>query len=537
MEEKRPTRCRDPRKGSRCFLILLVCVLAAEGCSSTPKRRPIRTVSPPSIEQPSVAPADAPQAVQASYSAAASGKTTPNEPESLLPPAEAVPPSAPLAEPNAPAPEQLPIDLPATLRLAGANNLQIALAAERVLQARARLEGANALWFPSLVGGVGYNMHQGQIQDTAGHLLDVRRSSLFVGGGPNLGSNPLNGANNGPSRLALGLPLADAIFAPLAQRQLVRAAAAAQTATFNDALLAVSTTYLELVRAQGQVAIAQEAVKNAGELVRLVAARVRAGTAPPADELRAMAEQSNRRRQVFQAEESVRDTSAELVRLLHLPASTNLLPAETQPVAIDLVDVRWPLPVLIANGIQARPELAANQSIVRATVERLRQEQWRPVIPNIALGFGAGGFGGGRGNFFGDFAGRNDFDALAVWELQNLGFGNDALRRERRSELYQSRITVDQIRDNIAAEVTRAYYQVQLRGGQIAASTSELQAAAEALPLNFKGILGGQLRAIEAQQAIQALATAQDQYLASVIAYDQAQFQLVRAMGNAPRLP
>src|SRR5262249_30095770 len=113
--------------------------------------------------------------------------------------------------------DQFPIDLPTTLRLAGAHHLQIALAAERVRQAKARLQGARALWLPTLDAGIEYNRHEGQIQDTSGNVIDVRRSSLFVGGGPKVGSDSLNGGNNGPSRLSLGLPLADALFAPLAE--------------------------------------------------------------------------------------------------------------------------------------------------------------------------------------------------------------------------------------------------------------------------------------------------------------------------------
>jgi len=111
------------------------------------------------------------------------------------------------------------------------------LAAERVRQAEARLQGARALWLPMLDAGIEYNRHEGQIQDTSGNVIDVRRSSLFVGGGPKVGSDSLNGGNNGPSRLALGLPLADALFGPLAERQTVRASQATQSATFNDSLL------------------------------------------------------------------------------------------------------------------------------------------------------------------------------------------------------------------------------------------------------------------------------------------------------------
>jgi outer membrane protein TolC len=446
-------------------------------------------------------------------------------------------PPKPLPPAEEPIQDQLPIDLPTALRLAGANHLQIALAAERVRQAEARLQGARALWLPTLDAGIEYNRHEGQIQDTGGKVIDVRRSSLFVGGGPKLGTDSLNGGNNGPSRLALGLPLADALFAPLAERQNTRASAAAQAATFNDSLLEVAVAYLHLARAQGQVNINREAVKNAEELVRLIEARVRAGTAPPADELRARAELADRWRQVFRAQEAVQGASAELVRLLRLQPGTSLLPLEAQPVPVCLVDSGSRLPDLIAQGLTSRPELAAHQALVHAALERLRQEEWRPLIPNLQVGLSAGGFGGGPNSFFGNFGGRTDFDALVVWELKGLGFGNRALQRERASQQVEAALTAEQIRDTVAAEIVRAYYQVRLRQQQIEAARAQVEATAEALPLNFKGILGGQLRAIEAQQAIQALAAARNQYVATVIDYNRAQFQLLRALGRPAEAP
>jgi hypothetical protein len=75
-------------------------------------------------------------------------------------------------------------------------------------------------------------------------------------------------------------------------------------------------------------------------------------------------------------------------------------------------------------------------------------------------------------------------------------------------------------------------YQARLRREQVQAALRQMHAAAEALPLNFKGILGGQLRAIEGLQAVDALTAAQTQYLESVIDYNRAQFALLRALGN-----
>jgi outer membrane protein TolC len=426
-----------------------------------------------------------------------------------------------LPETNDAGNDRYPLDLATALWLAGANNLQIALAGERAREARARLDAASVLWLPSLQGGSGYNEHAGLIQDTTGNVLAVNRPSVFVGGGPNLGPGTLTGGD-GSARLFVGVPIADAFFAPLAERQAVRAADAARAATFNDTLLQVSLAYLDLLYAQEQVAIALDAVKNASELARLVGGRVRAGAANLADGLRADAELADRQRQERQAQEAVRTASAELVRLLRLDQSVTLLPAETLPVPLDLVDAHTPLPDLLAQGLTNRPELAQSQALVKATLVQLRQEKWRPLIPTLQVGYSAGGYGGGPGTDFSTFASRGDFDALLVWELRGLGLGNLTQVRQQTSRHTQARLTAEEVRDCVVAEIVRGYHQVRYRGQRIEAARAQLKAASEALPLNFQGIFDGVLRAIEAQQAVQALATAQAQYLDAVIDYDRA---------------
>ncbi len=430
--------------------------------------------------------------------------------------------------------DQFPIDLPTALQLAGANNLQIVLAQQKVGEAMAKRSGAEAIWIPSFVAGAVYSHHDGRVQNTDGTIIDVERNARFVGGGPNLGAFPLTGPGGPPARLALGLPLADVMFAPLAERQMVVAAQAASDAAFNDALLQVCVAYFDLVQAQGGVAIAEEAVRNANELERLIVSRVRAGTAPPADEMRARVEVAERGRQRLAAGESVQVASAELARLLRLDPTTALFAMESAPAPIELVNVDRPLPELLAHGLATRPELTQYRAIAQATLDRYQQERTRVWLPTAQVGFSAGGMGGGTDASSDGLEGRTDFDAAMVWELRNLGFGNRALQRERWSQHRQAETSVEQLIDSVSAEIVAAYYQVHSRQEQVEVARSGVAAATESVPLNFKGILGGELRAIEAQQAIQALAQAQKRYLDSVVDFNRAQCQLLRAIGTAP---
>ncbi len=446
-------------------------------------------------------------------------------------------PETPLPVPNTLVENRHPIDFRTALQLAGANNLQIALANERIHEALARVDEAQALWLPSLNLGVGYNRHDGQIQETQGGVLDVGRQSLFVGGGPATGAAPLSGASGGPARLFVGLNPAEAYFKPLAAKQLTHAAQADHSATFNDTLLQVGLIYYELVNAQMQVAIFEESVSHYQRLYKLADDFVDAGTGLPADASRVSAQLQEARANQLRAEKDVQVVSAELARLLRLDASVTLYPAETVPYPVMMISTDIPLSELIAQGLCARPELARHQALVAEATSQWKLEKWRPLVPNLFLGTSAGGFGGGPNGFFGDFEGRNDFDALAVWEVKNLGLGNRALKQQRASQQRQQVLAFQQISDRVATDIAKAYHQADLSAKQVEETRAQVQAAAEALPLNFRGIRGGELRVIEAQQAIKQLVDARQLYLKAVIENNQAQLQLLRAIGNPPDAP
>jgi outer membrane protein TolC len=434
----------------------------------------------------------------------------------------------------APGEESYPIDLATALALAGGNNLQIAFAAERVQAAMARVDKADVLWVPSLSGGLIYNNHAGRIQATEGRVVEASRNSLFVGAGAGIGSAPTTGGSGGPARMFVDLPLVDVLFEPLAQRQALQAAKAQQAVAFNNTLLQVTSAYLDLLRAEFQVAIAQEAVDNAAQLVKVTEDFSRAGEGLEADAQRAKAELDGRRRALLKTEEVVAVNSAELARLLRLDPAVTLHPTDQQPVAIDLVPVDMSLHDLIGQALANRPEAVGFDALVEETRLRVRQEHLRPWLPHLYAGFSGGGFGGAPGGSIKNFSDRTDFDIAAIWQLENFGLGNDARRREQDSAHLQAHIVADQVRDQIASEVSRSYHQIQSRRQQIEAVRSQVKAARRSLELSLDGIRDKVLRPIETQQAISALATARRQYAETIIDFNQAQFELLRAIGQPP---
>src|SRR4051794_14254762 len=131
----------------------------------------------------------------------------------------------------------LPINLPTALRLADARALDIAAAGERLRVASAQLDRADVLWLPNLQLGVDYFRHDGQVQSSAGDVTGNSHGALFAGAGPNV-----------------VFAAADALYAPLAARQVVRARRAEVQAATNDTLEAVAEAYFNVQQARGELA-------------------------------------------------------------------------------------------------------------------------------------------------------------------------------------------------------------------------------------------------------------------------------------------
>src|SRR5262249_33995883 len=258
-------------------------------------------------------------------------------------------------------------------------------------------------------------------------------------------------------------------FEPLVARQVVRARQSELQATRNDSVLAVAEAYFNVQQARGELAGAEDSAKRAADLARRTET-LAGGVVQPAESARAQAELARRRQVVSAARERWRTTSATLVCVLRLDPTTLVEPLEPPHLQVTLISPEQPIDELIPIALTNRPELASQQALVLATLQRLRQERLRPLVPSVLIrgnatnpaGTLAGGaFGGGRDTSVNDFAARGDFDVQLVWEFQNLGLGNRARVSERRAEHQLSVIELFRVEDRVAEEVAQTLAQAQ----------------------------------------------------------------------------
>jgi len=460
------------------------------------------------------------------------------------PPAVAQPPGLPVDTTLIPGCTIEPIDLASALRLAGARDLDIAIARQRISQAVADLEKARALWLPSLFLGPTWYREDGQVQSLTGQVQTVSRNSLFIGAlgattapgypaaSPGTGYPPLNGMSS-------VFRFSDAIYEPLAARRVVAADRAGLQTANNDAMLQVAEAYLDLQLASGRIAIAREAASNALKLSEITGAYARTGQGMEADHRRALTELKHRRKEIELASGQLLVASANLVRVLVLNPRVVVAPVEPAETIIRLIPDEVPLDDLIVQGLQHRPELANAQELVQAALYRWKQAKLRPFVPSLAVSYAGGGFGGGQNAFFGNFGARGDVAASLFWELQNLGFGDRAIMHRRAAEHETAHLELIKVETQVAADVVAANGVRQAALRQITEASEAVTEAIESLKLNFLNIRQGAelpraTRPIEVLQPIQALAQARTDYLESVLGYNRAQFRLVRAIGQQP---
>ena len=423
----------------------------------------------------------------------------------------------------------MPIDLATALKLANARNYQIALANERVKQAAAQLRQKQYLLIPTLTVGASWHHHEGPLQETGGSLQDVSRSSAYFGGGAGAvgaGSPMLPG-------LSVTANLADIYFAPLAAWQNHAAMKAASEAVTDRVALQVAEAYFALVRARAAVAVAEETLKNTGELAKVTKEFATTGEGLQSDAQRVRVEQLFRQRGLEQAKEDFAVAASRLAQLLHLKAGVNLEPSDANVAPVKVVDADKPVTELVAAALANRPEVRQTEALVNRAEQDLKNARYSPFVPNISVGVSAGGYGGGVGGGIGRTDTRTDVNALVFWRWESFGLGDKAKVQAQRSVVKQAQHSRTGVMDAIVAQVRQSFAQVDSRKRQIAIAEEAVKSARQSYELNRARIFERQGLPIEVLQAIQSLAAARQLYVDTVTDYNQAQFRLLTALGGA----
>ncbi|HET6881185.1 MAG TPA: TolC family protein [Pirellulales bacterium] len=438
------------------------------------------------------------------------------------------------APPALPKPDsEYVIDLPATLRLLLSANPTVGEARELVRETMSLHTKARAMLLPSLNAGLMYHNHQGNLQASTGQMKDIYNSSLYYGGG----ARAVAAEAPAIPMVRIFSHLGDAIYEPLAVRQQVVTRQFDSRATANTLLLEAIVRYFELLAAEARLEAVKQSERELAEIVRIADEFVRSGVGRPNDLDRAEAEAYLMHLQEHDAEERLALASARLAALLSLDTAVRLKTGQGPIPGLEIVDTSVGLEPLLRIAERRRPELAAGSATIEHASVRVRQEKMRPLFPLVMLGYSSSSYGGGGVLFppqVGNFRGRQDFDVMALWSLQNLGVGNVATIAERRAMLNQAIAERTRTLNDVRQEVVAAYGLVQGERTQIQITQRQVADAQQGFREELERLFGADALPIEVMNNAKQLAMARQELVEAVTGFNKAQFRLYVAIGFSP---
>ena len=361
-------------------------------------------------------------------------------------------PAGPLGGPLVPGQAIQPIDLPGALRLGGARDLDIAIARERVCQALAELRaGPGALAARASTSARTGSATTARPRSSKGQV-QYDQQELAVPGRP-----PPRPARASPGRSPPGGPaqVDGADLDPAVLRRHLRAAGRAAGRRRPPGRRPGRDERRPARRRRG---LPRPATRRGPAGHRPRGRRERRGPGDP-DRLvrpdrggaRGRPSPQPRRAGPPAARTSSRPSASSRSPRPSWSAASGSTrrswsPRSSRPRAVlRLVADGCPLDDLIATGLRNRPELAEAQALVagdaRPPEAGAAPAASSPASPSATR---AAGSAAAPNGFFGNFDGRSDADVNLYWELQNLGFADRAIARQRGAQQRTARPRADE---------------------------------------------------------------------------------------------
>jgi len=408
------------------------------------------------------------------------------------------------------------IDLPATLRLVGAQNLDIQMAREAVNETKAQRASAVEQFFPWIAPGVSFHRRDGVAQAVpSGVISDAHFQSYSPG-----------------ATLTAQVPLGDAIYNSLAAKQLVKASAEALETERQGAILAAAQGYFDLVKAKAQVDIINEAIGISEDYGRQLHSAVQAGIAFRGDELRVQTQTEEYRLAREQALEQERVAGVTLAQVLHLDSRVALAPKDNGLESVALVPTNAAMNELVERALRSRPELKSSQANLAATRATKNGAVYGPLIPSLGAQVYGGGLGGGPDGAPDTFGAEGDYTVGVSWRIGAGGLFDSGRISATKSRLATAELADAKLKDSIVSEVVTSLTRLNSAAARIQLAERHLNTADETSRLARSRKEFGVGIVLEDILAQQALTQARSAYINALADYNQAQFALDKAVGG-----
>jgi outer membrane protein TolC len=404
----------------------------------------------------------------------------------------------------------LAVDLPTVVGVAMARNIDIKAAQESVEASRGVYESSVGAIFPSLTPNVTALGIQGAVSNPNNILAVATFTHFFPAAAIQWIINPGQVAYN-----------------VIASKKRVEASEQQDQAVVLETTRAAAVQYYDLMLNQAQVSVAWQAIKEAEELLRIERLRLKAGTALPADELRAKADVALKQQNLLTALNGFYDASVALIVTLDLDPTVMLVPRAGTVRQAKLVREDLPIDDMLVTAARYRPDLEAVRTLLVAAEADKGATMWGGLGPQAqATGVLATKPPAGR---LVDTEYRQPIYTATGgfnWSLATFGRIKSAA-----ANVNIAALNVDRQLDQVQAAVVTAHQASLTAAKLIPRAKQEVAAAEEALRLTQKNLQSGTGLTIDVLQAQDTADQARLRYSTALIRYNQSQINLLAALG------
>jgi len=407
--------------------------------------------------------------------------------------------------------KKIAVNLPAILKLAGANNLTIKQYELQYQLSEARVDKAREWFLPTIQLGPTMHYLNGAAMQTTGVVLkDVTQKELWLGGG-----------------FAGTIDFNRGIFDVKAKREESAAVKFETQAQRNGVILDAVSNYYDLMVAQFDYNELLNLSSQADTLTEQIKLQVDAGLRYQSEYLLAQTNADHIRFRLADAEVQMQKKSDALLNILNIDTTAILVSADTGIMPVQIV------PGTADTGetnryIHNRPEYKS----IQAELNSIQTERKTTTVGLLLPKFVVGTPDALLGTFGEPYYNTYVIDAGLLW---NIPIGRIIYRGDVKT--YNAEINIEQnnmqqFGNEVVQQVADARAQIKLSMQQMDFSRRSLSQANMALEQSIEREKLGTVLPFEVFQSEQFYVQAEDDYLKAVSDYNKAEYQLYVAMGN-----
>ena len=295
----------------------------------------------------------------------------------------------------------------------------------------------------------------------------------------------------------------------------------------DTVVLAVGANYLLVIAQESRLEATKAELQTAQALYQLASDQENAGLAPNIDTLRARVQLQAQQEAVITAQNDLEKQRIALARVIGLPIRQKFKLVNRVPYR--------PVPEILLSGatelaLQTRSDYKAAQAQLRAA-ELSHSAAWKGYLPSVGVSGTYGVLG------YTPDAMAPNYTAAATLNIPIFQGGKvQADVRETDAVLKERQAQADNLKARIEQEVEDAILDLNAAAQQVEVATTGLDLAKQVVAQSQDRFAAGVTNNVEVIQAQQQLASANDQFIASLYGHNIAKVLLARAIGNAEQM-